>query len=74
MEKIILDNIQTYKSKPASGDGVAMMRLQVFSFKRLAWYFLEQNQEPIQSGLDDIGLMMLIKQILNDLQEDLLIF
>ncbi len=69
MRQVQLDSGATEDEKHAG-----MMRLQVQSFKRLAWYLL-QNQDMQQvQGISDFGNIMLIGRVLADLQDDLLVY
>lgn len=51
-----------------------MIRLQVFSFTRLAWYFLQGKNTMNRTQLTDTGLTMLIRKIIAEKEEDLSIF
>jgi ATP-dependent helicase/nuclease subunit B len=51
-----------------------MIRLQVFSFSRLAWYLLQDHPIYQQPQLTESGLAMLVKKILQEEEENLSIF
>ena len=51
-----------------------MIRLQVFSFSRLAWYFLQDQPIYQHPQLTESGLAMLMKKILQEEEQDLTIF
>jgi len=51
-----------------------MIRLQVFSFTRLAWYFLQGKETMNKTQLTDTGLTMLIRKIVSEKEEQLTIF
>lgn len=69
METRLLKEIQAITKQPHA----ATVDIQVVSFKRLAWSLF--NQSPSQkSSLSDIGLTMLIKQIVMENQDQLLVY
>lgn len=75
MESQILEAMTLLKSegtKKRQDNG--MMRLQVFSFKRLAWYLLGQRRFQLADGVDEVGLTMILKKVLTQLEEELVIF
>ena len=51
-----------------------MIRLQVFSFSRLAWYLLQNKAIYQQPQLTESGLSMLVKRILQAEEQNLTIF
>lgn len=51
----------------------AMLDIQVMSFTRLAWFLLPPNTKN-KPQLTQVGLSMLIRQILQDKQEELLVY
>ncbi|MGX7059284.1 PD-(D/E)XK nuclease family protein [Vagococcus humatus] len=53
---------------------VASTRLQVFSFTRLAWYFLQYTGMYPTNQLSEAGLHMLLRKILLDQKEALVAF
>src|SRR5699024_4248322 len=50
------------------------MRLQVQSFKRLAWYLLQKQDSQSIGGISDIGNIMVIGRVLADMKDDLLVY
>ncbi|MCF6515411.1 ATP-dependent helicase [Lactobacillus sp. S2-2] len=52
----------------------AQEKLQVFSFTRLVWYFLNNTEEYQQPILSDSAINIIIYQILRDREEDLTIY
>ncbi|MDZ7835898.1 MAG: hypothetical protein U5K84_11825 [Alkalibacterium sp.] len=61
--------------QPQSAEHYAgMINLQVFSFSRLAWYYLQDSAVFSQSQLTETGLSMLIRKILKENEEELTIF
>ena len=50
------------------------INLQVFSFSRLAWYFLKDKQIYQHKQLSDAGMAMLLRKILLDDREELILF
>lgn len=69
-ETTILNHFMEEDKSSYSG----MMRLQVFSFSRLAWYLLQDNPIYQQPQLTETGLAMLVRNILQDEEENLTIF
>ncbi|WP_051237859.1 PD-(D/E)XK nuclease family protein [Lacticigenium naphthae] len=53
---------------------MGMIRLQVFSFSRLAWYLLQDSTLYSTPQLSDIGLSMLVQKILSENEDQLSIF
>ncbi|KAF3306441.1 ATP-dependent deoxyribonuclease subunit B [Carnobacterium sp. PL17GRE32] len=51
-----------------------MMRLQVQSFKRLAWYLLQKQDSQSVGDVSDIGNVMVIGRVLADMKDDLLVY
>lgn len=51
-----------------------MMRLQVQSFKRLAWYLLQKQDSQSVGDVSDIGNIMVIGRVLADMKDDLLVY
>lgn len=51
-----------------------MINLQVFSFSRLAWYYLQDTAIYNQTQLTETGLSMLVRKLLKERVEDLTIF
>ncbi|MDT2602661.1 PD-(D/E)XK nuclease family protein [Enterococcus dongliensis] len=50
------------------------IRTQVFSFQRLAWYFLQRDGQVPGNILSEAGNAMILRKILQELKEDLTIF
>ncbi|MFO8068655.1 MAG: PD-(D/E)XK nuclease family protein [Alkalibacterium sp.] len=72
-EMNILEFIKS-KQSDQSDHYAGMINLQVFSFSRLAWYYLQDTAIFSHSQLTETGLSMLIRKILKENQEDLTIF
>ncbi|MBP2057078.1 ATP-dependent helicase/nuclease subunit B [Lactobacillus colini] len=53
---------------------VATHNLQILSFSRLAWYFLRNESVILPQILDDAASTMLLKQIVQEKKEQLLLF
>ena len=51
-----------------------MINLQVYSFSRLAWYYLQDTAVFSRSQLTETGLSMLVRRILREKEEELGIF
>src|SRR5690625_1754380 len=67
--------LEQFKEKdPTDGRQSGMIRLQVFSFSRLAWYLLQNKPIYQRPQLTDSGLAMLVKRILQEETENLTIF
>ncbi|AMB98843.1 hypothetical protein AWM75_02025 [Aerococcus urinaehominis] len=62
---------QTAAYHPANSGG---MRLQVFSFQRLAWYLRPADQAQLSTSLSQIAVVMLLAKVLGQLADDLVIF
>ncbi|SFC52515.1 DNA helicase/exodeoxyribonuclease V, subunit B [Alkalibacterium subtropicum] len=74
-EMNILEYIKASQSDTEKHDHYAgMINLQVFSFSRLAWYYLQDTAVFSHSQLTETGLSMLIRKILKENEEDLTIF
>ncbi|MGX7243459.1 PD-(D/E)XK nuclease family protein [Enterococcus quebecensis] len=55
-------------------DSIATMRLQVFSFYRLAWYYLQHTQYYSAEVLSEAGAAMVFRKILTENEESLKVF
>ncbi|MFK4565789.1 PD-(D/E)XK nuclease family protein [Enterococcus sp. UD-01] len=55
-------------------ESIATMRFQVFSFYRLAWYFLQHTQYYSSDVLTEAGAAMVFRKILSEVEEELQIF
>lgn len=53
---------------------MSSIQLQVFSFSRLAWFFLKDEAIFQNKQLSDAGMSMLLRKILMDQQEELILF
>ena len=51
-----------------------MMRAQVMSFKRLAWFVLQNEGGITKERIDNTGYRMLLRRILEEHQEEFLLF
>lgn len=72
-EMTVLENLSHYpqfEKKPIMG----MMHLQVFSFTRLAWYWLKDTAIYSKPQLTTTGLSMLIRKLLIEHEEELTIY
>lgn len=65
-----LHQLSTY----ASWDNMTTMRLQVFSFSRLAWYYLQHTALYQDEHLSEAGTHMLIRKLLLEQGENLTVF
>lgn len=50
------------------------INLQVFSFSRLAWYFMKDNKIYQHKQLSDAGMAMLLRKILLENRDELILF
>lgn len=68
--------LEYLKQKRAASDEryTGMIRLQVFSFSRLAWYYLQDTAIYNQPQLTETGLSMLIRKLLKENEESLTIY
>ena len=55
-------------------DNMVSMRLQIFSFSRLAWYFLQNTESYQKQSLSSSGKYMILKQVLLEIAEELTLF
>lgn len=62
------------KSQSDDSHLAGMVQLQVFSFTRLAWYFLQDTALFSRSQLTETGLTMLMRRILRENEEKLTLF
>uniref|UniRef100_UPI002557C9F8 PD-(D/E)XK nuclease family protein n=1 Tax=Lactobacillus taiwanensis TaxID=508451 RepID=UPI002557C9F8 len=53
---------------------VAVNKLHILSFSRLAWYFLKDEAIRLPQILDDAASVMLLEQIVTDYQDELKLF
>lgn len=61
-------------SQKSEDKSVTTMRLQVFSFYRLAWYFLQHTQYYSSDVLTEAGAAMIFRKILSENQQELKVF
>ncbi|MBL1225076.1 PD-(D/E)XK nuclease family protein [Enterococcus sp. BWR-S5] len=73
-EKEVLFLKEIRKRIAPSGKMMATMRLQVFSFQRLAWYFLQHTQYYQQELLSEVGAAMIFRKLLKENEEKLTVF
>lgn len=52
----------------------AVTKLQVYSFKRLAWYFLRDHAALQRPSLSKVGICMILQKILSEYQDELVLF
>ncbi|MHC5215146.1 PD-(D/E)XK nuclease family protein [Enterococcus sp. LJL128] len=71
-EVAILKEMRTKSAHPIGT--TASMRLQVFSFQRLAWYYLQHTQYYQQEILSDVGAAMIFRKILSEKEDQLTVF
>ncbi|GEK90669.1 PD-(D/E)XK nuclease family protein [Alkalibacterium kapii] len=72
-EMNILEYIKSH-TFDKSRDYAGMINLQVFSFSRLAWYYLQDTAIFSHSQLTETGLSMLIRKILREKEKELTLF
>src|SRR5690625_2441745 len=66
--------LEQFKEKNPHSSMSGMIRLQVFSFSRLAWYLLQNKPIYQRPQLTDSGLAMLVKRILQEEEQNLTIY
>lgn len=71
-EMTLLEHLK--KHSRASNKYTGMIRLQVFSFSRLAWYYLQDTATYNQPQLTEAGLAMLVRKLLKQYEESLTIY
>ena len=52
----------------------AVTKMQVYSFKRLAWYFLRDHTSLQRPSLSKVGICMMLQKILSEYQDELVLF
>nr|OTP53472.1 helicase-exonuclease AddAB, AddB subunit [Enterococcus termitis] len=67
-----LKRIKTIQANQS--DSIATMRFQVFSFYRLAWYYLQHTQYYSSEVLSEAGAAMVFRKILSENEETLNVF
>lgn len=55
-------------------DSFSTIDIQVFSFYRLAWYFLQQTGQLTENTISETGSLMILRQVLSEMADDLVIF
>lgn len=73
MEMNVLDYLSKkpeFIERPLMG----MIQLQVYSFSRLAWFFLQDSAVFNQTQLTDAGLAMLVRKLLQEWESELTIY
>ena len=55
-------------------EGYTSVRAQVYSFHRLAWYFLQRTGQAGGDMISDIGSTMIMRKVLQQVREELVIF
>lgn len=73
-EKEVLFLKEIKKKMTVTDNMMATMRLQVFSFQRLAWYFLQHTHYYQQDQLSEVGAAMIFRKILSENEERLTVF
>lgn len=68
----VLKRIKTRQNN--QNDSIATMRLQVFSFYRLAWYYLQYTHHYSSEILSEAGAAMIFRKILSENEESLKVF
>ena len=66
--------LEQFMEKDEKAQYSGMIRLQVFSFSRLAWYLLQDQPIYQRPQLTESGLGMLMKRILEEEEQQLSIF
>ena len=51
-----------------------MMRVQVVSFERLAWWVMQEVGGSVKTYIDRVGIWMLIRKVIEEQKEDLQIY
>ncbi|PTQ84506.1 DNA helicase/exodeoxyribonuclease V subunit B [Trichococcus patagoniensis] len=72
-EMSILDNLWDLGDFKGQ-DMIGSMNLQTFSFSRLAWYLLKKSPIFQRQQLTEAGLSMLVRKILLEKEQDLILF
>lgn len=69
-EQEILSQLKKRQKK----ENFSTIRGQVYSFNRLAWYFLQDSGQIYGQGISDTGSAMIMRKVLDALTEELVIF
>ena len=72
-EHLLLESLKNLQNKSAT-EITAMTQIQVTSFKRLAWYFLQQEDIYQQTLLTESGMTMLMRQVLKEVKNNLQVY
>ncbi|UJF14746.1 PD-(D/E)XK nuclease family protein [Jeotgalibaca sp. MA1X17-3] len=72
-EMTILEEIWALKNNP-NPSFMGSINLQIFSFSRLAWFFLKDHPIFQKKQLSDAGISMVIRKILLEKEEELILF
>ncbi|BCA85869.1 ATP-dependent helicase/deoxyribonuclease subunit B [Enterococcus saigonensis] len=60
--------------KPEDTTSFSTIRAQVFSFYRLAWFYLQKTGQLANQTLSEAGSLMLLQKVLEESKEDLLLY
>lgn len=60
--------------KPDNTLSFSTIRAQVFSFYRLAWFYLQKTGQLANQTLSEAGSLMLLQKVLEESKEDLLLY
>lgn len=60
--------------KPAGAVSFSTIRAQVFSFYRLAWFYLQKTGQLANQTLSEAGSLMLLQKVLEESKEELLLY
>lgn len=60
--------------KPAETVSFSTIRAQVFSFYRLAWFYLQKTGQLANQTLSEAGRLMLLQKVLEESQSELLLY
>lgn len=72
-EVSVLNQLRNFETT-SQFTNVASTRLQVFSFSRLAWYFMQYTEDYQKRQLSDAGKQMLLKQALLACEDDIQLY
>lgn len=72
-EQLLLRSLKDYQHKNWQ-ESVATTQIQVTSFKRLAWYFLQHETIYQQTRLTETGMTMIMRQVLEEEKDNLQIY
>lgn len=60
--------------KRSEGTGFSTIRSQVYSFHRLAWYFLQRTGKLGKEPVTDAGALLLMRKVLTQIKDDLILY